>query len=215
MNRHENFRLTRVRILTFAFVTVLHITLLFLVVFKMETIVTIPEPVAGVMKLVDVQERIPPPPRQPEELQPETQDAIAETMIETDEPPPPLSTAIGTPGAVSDRAGAYAGFGHIDYLPQHLLSALAVLPEAEIIRAVVYPPIALRSGIEGTVFLDLFIDSEGNIRSITILRENPPGRGFGEAAVNTLKGFKASKPGEANGVAVASRLRYVFRFTLK
>jgi len=102
----------------------------------------------------------------------------------------------------------------IIYLQQYLVTALAVLPEKEIINAAVYPSIALRSGIEGTAFLDLFIDQYGNIREITILRESPPGRGFGEAAVNAFKGFKA-KPAEVDGTPVAARLRFNFTFKIK
>jgi len=126
-------------------------------------------------------------------------------MIETEEaPPPPVVYTEPAPPPVEQ----------IDYLQQHLVTNLAVLPESEILRAVVYPPIALRSGIEGTAYLELYIDKLGNIRDVIVLRENPPGRGFGEAAVNALKGLKA-KPADANGVAVASRLRYNYTFKLK
>jgi protein TonB len=127
-------------------------------------------------------------------------------MIETDEaPPPPVIYTEPAPPAVPEQ---------IVYLPQYMVTSLAVLPESEILRAAVYPPIALRSGIEGTVYLELFIDKNGDIREITILRENPTGRGFGEAAVNALKGIRA-KPAEANGSPVAARLRYNYTFRIK
>ena len=229
MNKRENYRLTRIRLLTFAGVAILHITLLFFVAFNMKTTVSIPEPVAGLMRLLDVQERLPPPP--PPEVHSEeshltTEEEIAETMIEAEELPPPTPEHVGEPGGVEGGVpggvaggvpGAVEGYtepGQIDYLPQHRLTALPVLPEADIIRAIVYPPIAQRSNIEGVVILELFIDPQGNIRSITVLRENPANRGFGEAAVNAFNGIRA-KPGEANGVPVASRYRYSIRFTLK
>jgi len=209
MSSAETFNLGRVRSITFAVVAILHILLIMLVAFNIETIIAVPEPVAGVMKLVDVEERIPPPPERPPEPVTNTIETVAETMIETDEPPPP-------PVLYTEPAPAPPPppVEEIVYLQQHLVTALAVLPENEIVRAAVYPPIALRSGIEGTVYLELLIDRNGNIRDVIILRENPPNRGFGEAAVNALKGLKA-KPAEANGTTVASRLRYNYTFKIK
>jgi len=207
MSRAETFNIGRVRFLIFTAVAILHVLLILLVAFNIETIIAVTEPVAGVMKLVDVEERILPPPERPVEPVTTTMETVAETMIETDEAPPP-------PVEYIEPAPAPPPSEEIVYLQQHMVTALAVLPESEILRAVVYPPIALRSGIEGTAYLELLIDRNGNIRDIIILRENPPGRGFGEAAVNALKGLKA-KPAEANGDPVASRLRYNYTFKIK
>jgi periplasmic protein TonB len=207
MSSAETFNLGRVRVLTFAAVAIVHILLILLVAFNIETFIAVPEPVAGVMKLVDVEERILPPPVRPAEPITNTIETVAETMIETDEPPPPAVI-------YTEDAPAPSPVEEIIYLQQHLVTSLAVLPESEIVRAAVYPPIALRSGIEGTVYLEVLIDRNGNIRDVIILRENPPNRGFGEAAVNALKGLKA-KPAEANGDPVASRLRYNYTFKIK
>jgi len=209
MSSAETFHLGRVRFLTFAAVAILHVLLIMLVAFNIETIIAVPEPVAGVMKLVDVVERIPPPPERPAEPITNTIETIAETMIETDEAPPP-PVIYTEPEPVT----APPPVEQIVYLQQHLVTRLAILPENEIVRAAVYPPIALRSGIEGTVYLELLIDRNGNIRDVIILRENPSGRGFGEAAVNALMGIKAT-PAEANGAPVASRLRYNYTFKIK
>ena len=203
MSKNETFNTGRVRFLIFTAVAILHAAVILLVAFKIDTVIAVQEPVAGVMKLVDVQERIPPPPERPPDPVTNTMETVAETMIETDQPPPP--PVLDTEAAAPEQ---------IVYLPQHMVTSLAVLPESEILHAIVYPPIALRSGIEGTVYLELFIDRSGNIRDITILRENPPGRGFGEAAVNALKGLVA-KPAEANGIPVAARLRYNYSFKIK
>jgi len=205
MSSAETFNIGRVRFITFTAVAVLHVLVILLVAFNIETFIAEPEPVAGVMKLVDVEERILPPPEKVYEPLTNTIETIAETMIETDEAlPPPEAFTEPAPPPVEQ----------IEYLQQHLVTNLAVLPENDIIRAAVYPPIALRSGIEGTAYLELYIDKFGNIRDVIILKENPPGRGFGEAAVNALKGLKAT-PADANGVAVASRLRYNYTFKLK
>ena len=203
MSSAGRFRTNRIRLITFAAVAALHIILLLLVAFNIETKISPAEPVAGVMRLFDLREQIPPP-LDPEEPVTNTRELIAETMIETDDAPPP-------PVISSSPAQTYVA---IDYLPQHRLTDLPVLPHDEISRAMVYPPIALRSGIEGSVILDLFIDSQGNIRNVRVLREDPPGRGFAESAVNALKGIRA-KPGEVNGVTFAAQYRYPIRFTLK
>ena len=204
-NTGARLNVGRIRLIIFAAVAGLHIIIIFTVAIHMETVVNEAEPVAGVMKLVDVREELPPPPeRLPELPQTNTQESIAETMIETDEPPPPVTAPVQS----------YAVPEQIEYLRQHQISLLPVLPEDEIIRAMVYPPIAQRSNIEGMVYLELFIDRQGNVRDVRILRENPPDRGFGQAAVNAFKGIRG-KPAEANGVAVAVRYRYNLRFELK
>jgi protein TonB len=73
---------------------------------------------------------------------------------------------------------------------------------------------AQRAGIEGSVILDLFVDRQGFIRTINILKEDPPNRGFGEAAVKAFQGIRGS-PALANDEAVASRYRYRYRFRLR
>jgi protein TonB len=101
-----------------------------------------------------------------------------------------------------------------DYLPMHLVSEPAKFDEREIAAALVYPPIALRSGIEGRVILDLFIDRNGVVQQVRILQENPPDRGFGEAAIKAFLGRKGT-PAMANGSAVSMRYRYPLTFRIR
>ena len=201
-------------------VTVLHVVVIVYVAFQMKIDVKAADPVAGVMKLIDIQEDIPrplPPLPQsaqdegPSDVPPNTQELIAQNIIETDETPPPAELG-GGPG--SGNAGVRGGTGQIEYLPQHMITREPVFPEAQIVRNTIYPPIAQRSNIEGIVFLELFIDRQGTIREIRILRETPAGRGFGEAALNAFKGIRA-RPAEANGEPVAVRFRYNLNFKLK
>ena len=212
MNNREPFDINRIKPVLFASAGLLHTVLLFFVIFPMDVPLKTMEPVAGVMKLFDVEEEIPPPPPPERPPPPEvnTQSALAETMIETEEEPPPVSADVNVPiiPIIAPESE------EVDYLPQFRISVLPVFPEDEIRRAVVYPPIAQRSNIEGTVYLELFIDRQGNVRDVRILREDPLNRGFGEAAVNAFRGIKA-KPAEANGEPVAVRYRYALSFTLK
>ena len=208
MTSPDGFAFARIRLFLFAGVAVLHIALILLVAFNIETIVRTPEPVAGVMKLVDLEEEIPPPPELPPIPRTNTQESIAENVIETDEEPPPVTAPVSGP------VQQYVVPEQVEYLQQHLITQVPVFPENEIRRNTVHPPIAQRSNIEGTVYLALFIDREGNIRDIRILRENPPDYGFGEAAVNAFRGVRV-KPAEANGVPVAVQYRYNISFTLR
>ena len=208
----------------FILVAVLHVVVIVYVAFQMDITVKEADPIAGVMKLVDIREDIPrplslpplpliPQPEGAADMPPDTQELIAETMIETDETPLPAVLG-GGPGSGNAGLRGGAGTGQIIYLPQHMITILPSFPEDQIIRNTIYPPIAQRSNIEGSVFLELFIDRQGNIREVRILRETPTGRGFGEAAVNAFKGIRA-KPAEANGETVAVRYRYNISFTLR
>jgi protein TonB len=195
--------------------------LLFFFAVTVDTVTLAREPPVSVMKLTDFEEEVPlppPPPPPPVPAPPVPENAvesIAETMIETEEVPE--DQVVVDPGTliVSQAAPVQAaGSEEENYLPMHRISVPPVFSEREIIAALVYPPIALRSGIEGTVYLELFVDRRGEVKQITILRENPPGRGFGEAAVAAFRGL-TGKPAEANGVPVAVRYRYPVRFTIK
>ncbi|GHV68767.1 hypothetical protein AGMMS49928_09130 [Spirochaetia bacterium] len=207
MRRSENFT----RLILFLAVALIHVLVIFFVVFEYNAAVKEEEQRAEIMKLVDLREEAPPPPpprpRPPEPVT-NTVEAIAETMIETDEPPP---DEVYTDMPVTPYSPPTE---EIEYLPMHKISTLPQFSERELLSALVYPPIALRSNIEGMVYLELFVDAQGEIRRITVLRENPEGRGFGEAAVNAFRGIRGS-PAMANGKAVAVRYRYPVRFTLK
>jgi protein TonB len=207
-----------VRLVLFIAVAAAHLLLAFFFVITVDTAGITPEQPPVVMKLTDFEEEAPlPPPPPPPQAPPVPENAvesIAETMIETDEVPE--DQVIADPGTliVSRDPPVRAAEPEEEYLPMHRISVPPVFPEKEILSALVYPSIALRSGIEGTVYLELFIDRRGEVRQITILRENPPNRGFGEAAVNAFRGRKG-KPAEANGVPVAVRYRYPVRFTIR
>jgi protein TonB len=86
------------------------------------------------------------------------------------------------------------------------------MPAEEIRKRIKYPPLANRQKIEAVVFLELYIDKNGDIRNIVVLKD--PGYGFAEAAVEALEGMKV-EPAEANGIPVAVRYRYPIRFKLK
>jgi len=215
MSKSDFINSAGLKLICYILVIVLHIIIIVYVAVRMDIISGAAEQLAGVMKLVDVEEDIPQPLEEILEM-PETQELIAESIIETDETPPP---AVIGGGAGSGNAGLQLGSpGQIEYLPQHRIEIVPNLKdiEDEIKRILVYPPIAQRSNIEGSVYLELFIDRQGSIRDVRIIRETPPDRGFGEAALNAFRRVRAkAKPAEANGEPVAVRYRYNISFTLR
>jgi protein TonB len=200
-----------VRIIIFAVVAALHLALiLFFVVRVQDKAVSGEEPVP-VMKVFDLQEEAPPPPPPvPAAAPPSAVETIAENMIETDEVPD--DQTLVPPGSIVTPGSPNQG-GEEEYLPMWKLSAPPVFREQDIRRNLIYPPIAKRSGIEGTVYLELFIDNEGRVRRVNILRENPPDRGFGEAAAAAFRGLSGT-PAESNGRPVAAHYRYPVRFRM-
>lgn len=136
-----------------------------------------------------------------------------ETEEYYEEAPAPVEVAAAPPSAAppSNRPPVQA---EETYLPQNQVSVMPFFNDRDIRSRLVYPPIALRSGIEGTVYLELYIDSDGNVRRVEILKEDPTGRGFGEAAANAFTGLRG-KPAEANGKLVAVRYRYPVRFKMQ
>jgi len=191
----------RLRLLTFLIVAVVHILLIFFLAFNMNVNSQTPAENARMMKLTDLTEIIPEPP----EVEMPKVESIAETMIETDEVPDQVVVAPGT--LITTPSWD-------DYLPIHKVSDPPRFNERDIYADLVYPPIALRSGIEGRVILELFIDRNGHVQQILILQENPQERGFGEAAVKAFTG-KRGTPAYANGEPVSSRYRYPVSFKIK
>lgn len=193
------------KVILFVGVAALHALLILFLVFNMNTMQQDLGELARVMKLADLEEQPPPPPPPPpeEEALPQVE-AIAETMIETETAP--LQTVVA-PGTLNVNTWD-------DYVPQFKVSELPKFDEKEIAASVVYPPIAQRSGIQGRVILELYVDRNGIVQQIKILMEDPPDRGFGEAAIRAFSG-KRAKPATVNGEPVSCRYRWPVSFVLK
>lgn len=154
---------------------------------------------AEVFKLVDIQEYTPPPPAPVEKSVGKvvSQPKAAENIIETKEE------------VLEEKPASQQT--EIEYLPQHKISSIPVIPSREVLSRIVYPSMALKQGIEAVVYLELFIDSTGLIKKIKVLKD--PGHGFAEAAVKALEGLKCI-PASANGKNCAVKYRYPVKFTL-
>ena len=199
----------RTRLAVFAAVVIVHVVLLLFVAVNISAVSQAAPENARVMKVTDLMEEIPPP---PEEEEIPMVEAIAEIMIETDIVPEQVVVAPVSIATPPSNAPVTSPWG--DYLPMHLISVPPQFNERQIASSIVYPPIAYRSGIEGRVTLELFVDKNGYVQRILILLEDPPNRGFGEAAINAFTG-KRAVPAEANGEPVSARYRRPVRFTIR
>lgn len=155
---------------------------------------------ATMFKLVDVTEYTPPPPAEENVVVMNSQVKSSEKIIETEEKIQEIPDT------------TMASENSVDFLPQHKISSIPVIPTDKILSRVEYPPMALQAGIEGVVYLELFIDQYGAIRKIQVLKD--PGHGFAEAALRAMEGLNCI-PATANGQNVAVRFRYPVRFSIK
>ncbi|MCL2214387.1 MAG: energy transducer TonB [Treponema sp.] len=143
---------------------------------------------------------------------------IAEIMIEADPIPEQEIVPAGTliiPVEAIEAVDHDVTSGSYDiFLSTVQVTSIPLFDEAALAADLVYPAIALRSGIEGRVILELFVDRTGTVLRVDILLEDPQNRGFGEAAVSVFTGRKGT-PAYANGEPVSCRIRrpVTFRIT--
>ena len=183
-----------VRPLLFGLVIAIHIIVLVCVRFSVKEAALEEEIDAEIFKLVDVEEFVPPPPPPPVIEKKEVvvnSVKASETIQETEKEVVEVEEEVPV---------------EIEYVPQHKISVVPEIP-----TKVEYPKMAMKQGIEGVVYLELFIDEAGNIRKVNVLKD--PGYGFADAAIAALEGITC-KPALMNEKPVAVRFRYPIRFML-
>jgi protein TonB len=197
-----NEKLLRLTVLIIT--ALLHLALLLFFVVRAESFAGSESQNARIMKLTDFNE-LPPPVT--EEEPPVVIEEITEIYIETDVPQ--VHDIITAPAALTTSVSTSD-----NYLAMHQLSNPPQFDENAIAASLVYPQMALRSGIEGRVFIELFVDKSGVVQRVAILREDPEGWGFGEAAVKVFSGRKGT-PALLNGEPVSAHFRYPVTFRSK
>ena len=80
-------------------------------------------------------------------------------------------------------------------------------------RQLRYPAAERKSGIEGKVFLRVFVDAQGKLTEVEVLKGVSPA--LDAAAVEAVKNAGAWIPGEVNGKKVASSIRLPIGFKLQ
>ena len=91
-----------------------------------------------------------------------------------------------------------------------------VMPEPEggieaIYSKIKYPETAQKAGVQGKVYLLIYINENGSVDDVKVLKGL--GAGCDEAAVEAIKGTKFS-PGKDNGVAIKVKLSLPITFKL-
>jgi TonB family protein len=76
-----------------------------------------------------------------------------------------------------------------------------------------YPEKARKENVDGSVFLEVIIDSEGNVQKVKVLKESSPHFEFGKEAVKAVRQWKF-EPTVYNGKPVAVRVRFSVEFNL-
>ena len=180
------------RPILFSLVIAIHVIVLICVKFSVSNAAPEEEKTAEIFKLVDVEEFVPPPP----------------PVIEKKEV---VINSVKSSENIQETEKEVVEVEDIDYVPQHKISVVPEIPTKTILSKIEYPKMAMKQGIEGVVYLELFIDESGNIRRINVLKD--PGYGFAEAAIAALDGITC-KPALVNDKPVAVRFRYPVRFVL-
>ncbi len=111
----------------------------------------------------------------------------------------------------------YFGFQK-NYTPggDEYLAIADVMPEPEgglaaINKLIVYPQIAQKVGVEGKVYVLAFINEQGNVDDVKVIKGI--GAGCEEAVISAVKKTKF-KPGMKGGAAVKVKLTMAFNFKL-
>ncbi|MEN0057204.1 MAG: TonB family protein [Bdellovibrio sp.] len=123
--------------------------------------------------------------------------AESETTAATDSSP---STTATEDSAADGAANEGAAWSEVTKFPRVAKEYKAVYPEQ-----------AKTAGIDGTVVLDVLINTEGKVQTVQLV--SGPGYGLNESAIEALKKFEFS-PAQRRDKNVAVKIRYSYKFKL-
>ncbi len=117
--------------------------------------------------------------------------------------PPDMIALIGTPGPppVGNTGPLIAGVGGV--------SNPVLLDKVQ----PAYPELARKAGIQGKVYIQAIVNSQGVVVNVSILSSTAPDLGFEEAAMEAVRRWKY-KPGEQNGRPVDVYFNVAVEFTI-
>lgn len=149
--------------------------------------------------------RPPPPPRPAIPIEGPSDEAIDDIPLSTEldvreevAPPPPPPD--------QDMSDEESYFVAVEELPEPIGGISAIQ------KAVIYPEIAKRAGVEGLVVVQAWVDETGNVTRAEVMKGI--GAGCDEAAVAAVKQAKF-KPGKQRGKAVRVKMSIPVRFRLQ
>ncbi len=97
------------------------------------------------------------------------------------------------------------------YLPFAQVMPSPIGGLAAIYKSITYPEIAKQAGVQGKVYLLAFIDENGNVNDVKVVKGI--GAGCDEAAISAVKKVKFT-PGKNKGVPVKVKLSLAIQFKL-
>lgn len=146
--------------------------------------------------------RPPPPPRPPIPIEAPSDEALDDVTIHDTE----LKVAEDVPPPPPKEEEEEVYFVAVEDLPEPIGGIAAIQ------ALVVYPEIAKRAGVEGTVYVEAFVDENGNVTRTTVVKGI--GAGCDEAAMAAVQKVKF-KPGKQRGKPVKVRMSIPIRFKLQ
>lgn len=120
------------------------------------------------------------------------------------------------------RSGDFATLAQIDSI--ETTNNTEILPEfpggmqamQEFIRKnLKYPRKARKKNIEGTIYVKFFVETDGSIERMEILKSKEENKLLEEEAIRMVRSMPAWKPGSIKGKAVPVAMTLPLRFTLK
>lgn len=151
----------------------------------------------------------PPPPKPPIPIEAPSDDVledieIGETELDVDEvveapPPPPQQEE-------EEEEEEPAFFVAVEEMPEPIGGIAAIQ------KNIVYPEIAKRAGVQGRVFVKAYVDENGNVQKVELIKGI--GAGCDEEAMKAVKQTKF-KPGKQRGKAVRVQVTVPVLFRLQ
>lgn len=170
----------------------------------------------GPQELVDVQDientvqknRPPPPPKPPIPIEAPSDDVLEDIEIQSTElditeeveaPPPP-------PAEEEEEDEAPTFFVAVEDMPEPIGGIAAIQ------KKIVYPEIAKRAGVQGRVYVKAFVDEQGNVQDVELIKGI--GAGCDEEAMRAVMETKF-KPGKQRGKPVKVQVSIPILFKLQ
>jgi len=123
---------------------------------------------------------------------------------------------VSGPGSGGGGGNAVAGLGRGSGAPGPSVQTAPLRTNrlAKPIQSVrpVYPPLALKMGMQGDVTLKIIVDSEGNVSRAEIVGSS--GAEFDQEALKAVKQSRF-EPAQKDGQNVAAEFNYIYRFRLQ
>lgn len=150
----------------------------------------------------------PPPPKPPIPIEAPTDDVLEDVEIESTEldesatvsaPPPP-------PVEEKEEEAEPVFFVAVEEMPEPVGGIAAIQSK------IVYPEIAKRAGVQGRVFVKAYVDENGNVTKVELIRGI--GAGCDEAAMKAVQSVKF-KPGKQRGKPVKVQVTVPVLFKLQ